>query len=147
MMVNSGGERCTCGQRGCLETYASASAILRRYKARGGTRAITTEQIPPLLADDRSAAAVWSEAIEALAQGISALTAIFDPEEIIIGGGLSLAGPALLDPLRAATSLRLGWRDAPPISLSTATSRAGLHGAGLMAGTVLSPEPRASYAG
>ncbi|GAB3553885.1 ROK family protein [Arthrobacter tumbae] len=127
------GEPCPCGQKGCLETYASASAILRRYRAAGGTQAHHTSEIPTLLNTDRVAAHVWADAIAALATGISNLTAVLDPQEVVISGGLARAGNNLLHPLRTAITQRLQWRRTPTISLSNMASRAGLQGAALMA--------------
>nr|BFE81822.1 hypothetical protein GCM10020093_044230 [Planobispora longispora] len=60
------GEACACGQIGCLETYASASAVGRRYSARAGSPA-TAEEIAALTAaGDPVATEVWDEAVEAL---------------------------------------------------------------------------------
>lgn len=133
MPVVPGGDRCACGQLGCLEAYASAGGILNRYVARGGRNAKSTAQIPGLLATDPIARAVWDEAIDALATGVTALSAVFDPQEVVIGGGLAKSGDALLTPLRRAVEGKLNWRESPPISLSTIGLGAGLVGAALMA--------------
>ena len=50
--VYAGGEPCSCGQIGCLETYASAAAIARRYRALGGLGASATAEIVALLGRD-----------------------------------------------------------------------------------------------
>ncbi len=137
IQVVPGGESCSCGSDGCLEVYASASAILNRYLAAGGTRASSTADIPGLIDDDPVATHVWSEAIQALATAITTLTALLDPEEIIIGGGLAAAGPTLLLPLKAAVAGMLPWREPPVLSLSSVGPSAGLLGAALLASSTL----------
>ncbi|MCH8571630.1 ROK family protein [Nesterenkonia sp. AY15] len=131
------GRPCSCGQFGCLEAYASASAVLAGYIAAGGT-ADSAEEVAALVGTDALADEAWSEAVNALAKGIIMLTATLDPAEIIIGGGLSAAGPVLLDPLREKVGNLLGWRDSPAISTSHAGPRAGLIGAALLGTTVQS---------
>jgi len=126
------GETCACGQRGCLETYASAGAIARRYAARTGT-ARSTEQIVGRLADDPDAAAVWGEAVEALGVALATYTLLLDPAVIVLSGGLAGAGPVLRDGVVAALTARLLWRPVPPVELSPLAGRAGLRGAALLA--------------
>ncbi|GAA1343262.1 ROK family protein [Arthrobacter roseus] len=137
IQVFPGGETCSCGSAGCLEVYASASAILNRYRAAGGTRASSTADIPSLINDDPVAARIWSEAIHALATAVTTLTSLLDPEEIIIGGGLAVAGPTLLSPLQAAVESMLPWRKPPVLSLSRVGPSAGLLGAALLASSTL----------
>src|SRR5699024_7005305 len=65
------GERCSCGGKGCLEAYASAGAIARRYTARSGIEVPGAQ--PVLVAaqrGDEAARAVWDEATTALARAI-----------------------------------------------------------------------------
>jgi len=131
--VREDGALCACGLRGCLEAYASGSAIIRRYRERGGRRAGTTAAIPALLGRDRVADLVWEDAIEALASGLLSMTMMFDPGVIVIGGGLSHAGDALLAPLRVAVERRMLWRAAPEITRSALGSLAGRTGAAVLA--------------
>lgn len=133
MPVGPGRELCGCGQRGCIEAYASASSVLRRYRAQGGTGATTTPELVRSLADDPVAASVWNDLIDALAVGLSSLSAVLDPARIVIGGGLSRAGAPLIEPLRAAIDARLGWRPTPLLVQSALGSHSGLIGAGLLA--------------
>ncbi|MBO0594909.1 ROK family protein [Nesterenkonia sp. E16_7] len=128
------GRACSCGRLGCLETYASARAVLSGYVEAGGT-ANSAADVARLVGKDPLADQAWSTAVNALATGITTLTAIFDPAEIVIGGGLSAAGPVLLNPLRDEVRGLLGWRDAPAISASRAGPRAGLLGAALLGNT------------
>ncbi|GAA1135911.1 ROK family protein [Nesterenkonia lutea] len=125
------GRACSCGELGCLEAYASASAVLTRYLTAGGS-AGSAADVSRLVGEDRLADQVWSEAVQALAKAVVTLTAVLDTEEFIIGGGLAASGPILLDPLRRAVAEMLGWRSAPVISASRAGPRAGVLGAALL---------------
>jgi glucokinase len=128
-----GGERCPCGQRGCLERYASAAAIARRYAQLGGPPGVTAEAIAARRSTDPAAQRVWEEAAEALAIAFVTCTMLLDPELIVIAGGLSAAGDALLGPVQAELAERVTWREPPPIRLSPLGGRAGLIGAAILA--------------
>jgi glucokinase len=128
-----GGEPCPCGQRGCLERYASAAAISRRYGALGGAGGISAEAIAMRRSTDPAAQRVWQEAAEALAVAFVTCTMLLDPALIVIGGGLSAAGEALLAPVQAELAARISWREPPPLRLSPLGARAGLIGAAILA--------------
>lgn len=131
LVVRPDGPECACGNRGCLETVASASRIAGRYLALTG-RPRSAQQIAALVSQGEPAARqIWSEAIDALADALAAVTVLSDPGRIVLGGGLSLAGATLTDPLTAALAARLTFRAPPPISLADLGDRAGLVGAAL----------------
>lgn len=132
------GEPCACGQRGCLETYASAAALARRYRSDQANTpdgmAITAEDVlARAAAGDRDAARIWDEAVDALAVALTMCTLTLDPALIIIGGGLAAAGDRLFRPLRAGLGQRLAFRPAPPIEPARLGARAALLGAALLA--------------
>lgn len=137
LVVRPDGPPCPCGNRGCVESVASASAIARRYRAAIG--AAPDETVPAAevnrraQAGDAIAAAVWDEAVAALADGLAAAVCLLDPQRIVIGGGLSRAGAALLDPLRAALAARLTFQSVPDLVPAELGHRAGSRGAGLLA--------------
>lgn len=131
-VTQPGGDACACGQRGCVETYASAAAIARRYAQRTG-RPRTAQEIAGSLSTDPVAAAVWAEAVAALAAALADATALLDPALIVLGGGLAEAGEALRAPVRDALRSRLTWRPAPALAISPLGGSAGLHGAALLA--------------
>lgn len=147
------GERCACGQRGCTETYASASALPRRYAAAAAdqTRAAAADQrqaaaaepgstlpvraedvIALAAAGDPLARTVFDEAITALGRALVTYTMLMDPSVIVVGGGMVRAGSALLDPLADAVRSGLTWRDAPAIVAARFGSDAGRVGAALV---------------
>ncbi|WP_188187672.1 ROK family protein [Nonomuraea sp. SYSU D8015] len=125
--VRPDGLPCGCGQRGCLAAYASAGAVAARC---GETSAEPV--VRRVMEGDEAAVAVWAEAVEALALALATYTLLLDPALIVIGGGLSLAGDALLDPLRARLRERLAFRPAPAVRASRLGTNAGLLGAGLL---------------
>jgi glucokinase len=127
-----GGEHCPCGQRGCLERYASAAAIARRYADLGGAAGLGAEAIAVRRSTDASAQRVWEEATEALAIAFVTCTMLLDPDLIVIAGGLSVAGDVLREPVEAALAERISWRAPPPLRLSPLGARAGLIGAAIL---------------
>ncbi|HEY8300319.1 MAG TPA: ROK family protein [Jatrophihabitans sp.] len=122
------GDACPCGQRGCLERYASAAAIARRYRERTALTRDTAEIARCVLHDD-AAAAVWSTATDALAVALATCTLVLDPGVIVLGGGLAGAGATLLEPVRAGLAGRLAWRPAPLVRAAVLGADAGVLGA------------------
>ncbi|GGF05069.1 copper homeostasis protein CutC [Mycetocola zhadangensis] len=127
------GEVCSCGQRGCLEVYLSGAGFARRYAALGGKDGLDAAEIAARLGSDPIADRVWTEGVHAFALGLSSLTLLVDPSMIVLGGGVSRAGDALLDPLRIALGDLLAWRDAPEIRLSELGTSGGRIGAAVLA--------------
>ena len=87
---------------------------------------------------DPEAHAVWQESLEALAEGVVSVIHTFDPEAVVLGGGMS-AAPGLLDVLRPLVEERLSdpFRPLLDLRLSTLGNAAALWGA---AALWLSPE-------
>lgn len=134
----AGGTRCACGAYGCLETVASAGAIARIYTERTGIAVPGAAAVlAAAAAGDCAAATVWAQAVEALATAICQLTAVLGSEAVILGGGLSQAGPALLEPLRREIDSRLSFHRRPRILVSLLGQDAGLVGAALSARDLL----------
>ncbi len=131
--VYPGGEQCACGQRGCLEVYASAGGIARRYLAAGGTPGLSVADIVARLDGDELGRQIWAEAVDALAHGLASSTLLIDPSLIVLAGGLSNAGSHLLEPLRVALQVALTWRKAPPLAVSPLGDGAGRMGAAILA--------------
>ncbi len=129
---------CGCGACGCLEAYASASSIARAYAARvapGDDRATATAErvVRGVVAGDPDAVAVWTEAVGALASGLLTGIALYDPELIVLGGGLAESGSVLLDPLRDALETRRTFHRVPPLERAHLGDEAGCLGAALLA--------------
>jgi glucokinase len=129
VVVRPDGPLCGCGQHGCLEAIASAAAIGRRY---GG--GVGADRVASLAAaHDPAALAVWTETIDALADGLLTGIALFDPEVVVLGGGLAEAGEQILGPLRAALHTRLTFHREPALVKAALGDEAGCLGAALIA--------------
>ena len=115
MIIQAGGEPCSCGRRGCLEMYASVTALIRdtiRAMAEhprslmcelcGGDIGKVNGRLAwdAMRQGDAAAKKVVDNFIEYLAIGISNLSVFFRPDVFIIGGGVSNEGESLLAPLR-----------------------------------------------
>lgn len=94
MMIDPRGPRCGCGKRGCLEALASGSAL----KKKTGMDAISVELAARQ--GDKKAKKAIREIAHHLALGIANLVNIFNPERVIIGGGLSNMRELLFVPVR-----------------------------------------------
>lgn len=98
--------QCGCGRKGCLEATASATGIIRAAKAFSPFREmekVTAKDVyDAAAAGDRNAQAVVKEAAEALGYAAAAVACVVNPEMILLGGGVSAAGRALLDPVEAS---------------------------------------------
>ena len=110
---------CHCGNRGCWETYANQHSIFQRVRER--LEAKRSSIIPKLLEEqnvslsiaiikqaadkeDSEARASFAEAGTAMGQGITSLINIFNPEKVILGGPLSIAGDYLLPAIKDTVS-------------------------------------------
>jgi glucokinase len=133
VIIRPDGPNCGCGNRGCLEILASASAVARRYREATGADE-PAERIAALaLGGEPAAVAVWQDTVDALADGLLTGLALFDPEVVVIGGGLAEAGDALLDPLRKALRARITFHREPAVVRAALGDEAGCLGAALLA--------------
>lgn len=140
VVVDVNGTPCLCGNRGCLETVASAHAIGRRYSEQSGSAVAGAKEVLARAGDgDRVAMRVWDRAIDGLAEVLASVSAVLAPERIVIAGGLSEAGEALIRPLSERIAARYVVR---PVDVRRAElgQDAGLVGVALAARTrVMSP--------
>ncbi len=140
---------CRCGKRGCLETGASGSALHRLFleKLRSGSVSMLSEKfnkgeeitlkdiLDAVLKEDVLAIEILESVGHTLGKAIAGLINMFNPEMIVIGGLLSVAGESLMLPVRTAVnkySLMLVYKDTQ-IKFSTLGERAGVIGACLLA--------------
>lgn len=115
VLVRSGGRPCLCGRAGCLEGYASGGSIARRAReavaARGaGSSLVEVEDlraehvVAAAQAGDALAREVWDETVELLGVAVTDLVNVFEPDVVVLGGGVTRSGDALFVPLRAAVA-------------------------------------------
>lgn len=113
MVIHDHGKPCSCGKIGCLETYASATSLMEEAERSNSPvlqRMISENQGRPnakmvfdaSAMNDPAANLILEEYIRHLAIGISNLIAVFGPERVVIGGGVSAAGDQLFIPLQKA---------------------------------------------
>ncbi|MEV4007820.1 ROK family protein [Actinomadura sp. NPDC049753] len=129
VVVRPGGEPCACGNRGCVETYASAAAISRRH----GEGVPAEEVIARAGRGEEKAGRVWSEALDCLADGLAVTVLLMDPGLLVMGGGLARAGDALLAPLEGRLAARLKFRDPPRLLRTRLDDQAAVRGAAILA--------------
>lgn len=151
LIVDEGGPRCPCGNRGCLEARASGTAMGRM--AREESLAGQVPESSPLAgvpadeltgkrltqaadAGDDFARGIIERAGFWLGVGIASLVNALDPEVVVVGGGAMEAGEHLLGPARESFAERLmGRANRPPVPVRAARlgDDAGLVGAALRA--------------
>ena len=96
------GRLCKCGNRGCLETVASAEAITGPLGRPGQPEIGLPQAIEMAVNGDRGARRVVEDAAAAIGVALANLCNILNPSRIVIGGELTQAGQLLFDPLRSA---------------------------------------------
>ncbi|MFJ8083426.1 ROK family protein [Streptomyces sp. NPDC096205] len=143
IVVRHEGTPCPCGQRGCLERYASAAAVSEAWAAAcGDPGADAADCARAVASGDPNAVRVWSEAVDALADGLVTALTLLDPRTLIIGGGLAEAGETLFSPLRDSVRRRVTFQKLPTIVPAALGDTAGCLGAGLLAWDLLNETDR-----
>ena len=149
MIIKMDGEACTCGNNGCFERYASATAIIREgrkavaenpqsmimKRCGGNPERINAKTVIDCAKEgDETAKKVFDGYVKGLAHGIVSLINVLDPEVIALGGGVSMAGEFLLDAVREAVKPLVFYKTMPyaRIELAQLGADAGLIGAALL---------------
>lgn len=151
IIVHEGGRPCPCGNRGCLEAYASGTAIGLTARERLVDREITSTLREVVQLDgkavtsaavdgDAFARDVLREAGSWLGVGMASLANALDPELIVVGGGAAIqAADFVIPAARQALADRLlgrAFRTPPEVVHATLSDDAGMVGAGLLAAAV-----------
>lgn len=137
---STGGEPCSCGQLGCWEGYASTTALIRRAECvvrnhpdsclaklyRQSKKMDGILFFKALRQDCPVAKKIFDEYLDRLAAGIRNLIWIFDPEAVIMAGGITRDGDLFLDDLRRRISSDV------KIEISSLQNEAGAYGAALL---------------
>ena len=149
MVIDPAGIECACGKRGCIEAYASASALVRETKrvmklypesimwqsVDGDIEKVSGKTaFRAMEAGDRAATLVVDRFCDYLAIGVSNIVNIFQPDVICIGGGISREGELLMAPLRERVLHNSFGTDSKRTKLVAATFKndAGIIGAALL---------------
>lgn len=138
------GEKCTCGQSGCLESVLGGTRLGARWDRARGVDAASTALDVVLAAErgDGTARAILDEATTALANGLLSVMAMIDPGVIVIGGGLSNSPTWIIDPAVDKARRQATFHSVPPIVRAQLGSWAGAWGAAVTAGHRTSGERR-----
>ena len=149
MITVAGGELCTCGNRGCWERYASATAIIRMgaesaknnpqgalaREVGGDVDKITAKHVIDLAkAGDPDCMAIFDTYVYHLCVGLVSIINFFDPEVIVLGGGVSAAGEFLIDAVRKKLPELVFYKTMPyaRVELATLGNDAGIIGAAML---------------
>ncbi len=100
IMIHQNGLKCVCGGRGCLESYASVTALINYYQSlKKSTLDVIDGKyiIEKYLSGEVHAMQAMHRHFDYLAAGIASFINVFSPERIIIGGGISEAGQFYID--------------------------------------------------
>jgi glucokinase len=100
-----------CGRLGCLEAYVSGTSIAERAREElasskepsslSALAEVTAADVAAAaLAGDPIARSVWDGTVDALACGLTSIVNLFEPELVVLGGGVSQTGEQLLGPVR-----------------------------------------------
>jgi glucokinase len=138
VVVDPLGVQCGCGQRGCLETIASATGIARMY----GIECVGAREVARrAAAGEPRAVKVWQTAVSALATALLSAITLLDVSLVVLGGGVAQAGDQLLVPLRRELNARMTFQRAPELVRAALGDEAAVLGAALIALDLLdSPE-------
>lgn len=149
VLVEPGGNLCGCGLKGCLETYASGTALLKSARELASSNdpkgkrlrelqeqdgELSGERVyQAILEGDDGAVGLVNRLAEYLGLAIGAIfVPVLDPQLAVIGGGVSAAGEVLLKPIREATLRNLpakGFRPEIQVVSAKYLNQAGLIGA------------------
>jgi glucokinase len=147
MRVVPDGHLCGCGLRGCLEAYASGTALVREARsaanlpsaerllamAGGNPHDLTGPMVTAAATDgDELAIVLIAQVGRWLGEAMGSFTALFDPAVFVIGGGVCEAGDLLLVPAEEALRKHItgrGHRPEPEVRLATLGNDAGIIGA------------------
>ncbi len=149
MIIELDGNACNCGNRGCLERYCSATAIILAARAMvmqysdsaimekcgGDPEKINAKMVFDAAKEgDFAATKLFNDFVKALASGIVSIINFLDPEVIALGGGVSKAGDFLLDAVRAEVAKLVMYKTLPyaRIEIAKLGSDAGIIGAAML---------------
>lgn len=135
VVVDVSGDVCSCGGHGCVETVAAGPHLVRWAVAHGWVGSDARELAAAARAGDAVALEAYARGARALAAMIASVAAVCDLDRVVIGGGVSRAGPLLFDGVREALSSYAGLSFLRELTVVPAalSGSAGLVGAAALA--------------
>lgn len=135
LIIVPGGRLCGCGNRGCLEQYASAHGVTLSYQEATGHHLAAHDIAKHAAHGDEAAIAAYALAASTLAQALAHILKVVDVSRVVIGGGMSAAWPLMAAAFlqRLEANLIPALRGRITLRLSAAGDRAGILGAARLA--------------
>ena len=149
MVIDKHGKSCSCGRAGCFETFCSEKALIEQTKeaalknpdslimqvcSNDLSQVTCTTEYEAMKLGDADAKAVFDEYVENMAIALTNISNILMPEVIILSGGITVLGEALLKPVREQMYSCVYSREytLPMLKLSEMGSASVLIGAGML---------------
>jgi glucokinase len=135
IIIEPNGRLCGCGNKGCMEQYASANGVVISY-FNATKQQLSAHQIAELAeAGDKAAIEAYALAANALAQTLASIAKVIDVSNVVIGGGLSGAWPLMQNTFKRRMDADLipVLRGKISVKISSAHDTAGMLGAALLA--------------
>jgi glucokinase len=146
MILEKDGRQCNCGQKGCFEMYVSGTALENQAKERlikypesilkrNGEKITSHDIFSAASSGDLFSLILIDEMADYLANGLISLVNIFDPEIILLAGGISRQKEMFLDKVLYLVANNINYKNfkASTIQIAETNEKAGLAGAGLIA--------------
>ena len=149
-VIKLGGRQCSCGRKGCIDVYASATGLITTTKeametnkeslmwqlSKGDIKNVTgITAFKAARQNDKTALKVVNSYVEVLAAAITNIINTFQPDMITIAGGISKEGDFLLNPVKSLVekeSLKNPAKPSPKIEIAQLQDKAGVIGAALL---------------
>ncbi|MEA4988669.1 MAG: ROK family protein [Anaerovorax sp.] len=147
MVLQEGGERCSCGNRGCVESYCAATWLVRQgrkaviehplsmihKRASGDMKRVTAKLVVDCAkAGDYIAKDIFHLYLDYLSSAIVSICVLLGPEVIALGGGVSLAGDFLYRPLRKMVNEKSFFKGKNQVVPAKLGNDAGILGAAML---------------
>jgi glucokinase len=148
MIIQQGGPICTCGNKGCIETLCTATWLIQQgrkviveypvsliyEKAQGNMDNVTAKiVIDSAKEGDTIARDIFNTYVDSLSSAITSVVALLDPEVVALGGGVSLAGEFLFEPVRELVKQKSFFKIYHEVVPAQLGNAAGMIGAALLA--------------
>lgn len=148
MIIQHGGPICTCGNKGCIESLCTATWLIQQgrkviveypvsliyEKAEGNMNNVTAKiVIDSAREGDPIAKDIFAAYVDYLSSAITSLVVLLDPEVIALGGGVSLAGDFLFEPVRELVKNKSFFKTDHEVVPAQLGNTAGIIGAAMLA--------------
>ncbi len=148
MTIQQGGPICTCGNKGCVETLCTATWLIQQgrktiveypvsliyEKAEGNMDNVTAKiVIDSAKEGDPIARDIFDTYVDSLSSAINSIVVLLDPEVVALGGGVSLAGDFLFEPVRELVKMKSFFKAAHEVVPAQLGNTAGIIGAAMLA--------------